>query len=286
MDNEGGYLYHDAKDLAKSALSLNTSLKDIRIATYTLGIALDIAMASPNLEALSIRTITYYRIPSIEAIKALAQVLSVDTKLRFLTIEEFNMDSHRGTVLAAAFQKNQTIKTLIMRRHAISPAGAVSFVKALPHTHSLETIAFDFCGIDDDSAVTIIRTLCHTPVKALSLVDNDISQYGYESIVQTLQENKHSLTKLELFNDSQNYPWYNVIRLEIDKLTWDNKLQAERDAWVDRVLDDDAHTEEMVCFALERANRVDKDRFSDAPNMLYYLIKAIILSRRVLIGLR
>jgi hypothetical protein len=286
MNNEGGFLYRDAKELARSALSLNTSLKNICIATYTLGIALDIAMACPNLEALSIRTITFYRIPSIEAIEAMAQALRAHTKLLSLTIEEFNMDFDRGAVLAGAFRENQTINTLIMRRRAISPTGAVSFVKSLPHDHCLKAISFNFCGIDDDSAVTIVRTLCHTPLKVLSLVDNDISQDGYESIVQTLQENEHSLTKLELFNDSQNYLWQNAIRLEIDKLTWENQLQAERDAWVDRFLDQDAHCEELVCFALARANRVDSDRFSHAPNMLYYLIKAIILSTGGLIPLR
>jgi hypothetical protein len=59
-------------------------------------------------------------------------------------------------------------------------------------------------------------------------------------------------------------------------LTWDNQLQAERRTWANRFLNQDNHTRERLCFfALERAKKVDNDRFSKAPNMLFYLIKEI-----------
>lgn len=121
----------------------------------------------------------------------------------------------------------------------------------------------------------ILRTLCHTPLQALSLTGNEISQDGDTRIVRTLQDNEHSFTRLDLFNDSQDYRWHNFIRLEIDKLTWGNQLQLEKRTWVDLFLEQEAHSQEMIFLALERAKRVDNERFSDAPNMLNYLIKEI-----------
>lgn len=96
-------------------------------------------------------------------------------------------------------------------------------------------------------------------------------------IIQALRDNEHSsFTKFELFYDFQDSPWQNQIRLDIGMLTWDNQLQAERRTWANRFLNQDNHTRERLCFfALERAKKVDNDRFSKAPNMLFYLIKEI-----------
>jgi hypothetical protein len=49
-----------------------------------------------------------------------------------------------------------------------------------------------------------------------------------------------------------------VIRVEIDKLTWDNELQVERDKWVDQLFGQDTLFKELLFLALERAKKVDK----------------------------
>jgi hypothetical protein len=269
--------YRGANDRFTRALSLNTSLKQIRIHTDDrLWGILDIIMVSPNLEALTIR---YRDSPSIEEIRAMVQVLRMVSKVLSLTIEgRFVMDSDGGTAFAKAFQGNQTINTLIfMGRYTIVGNGAVSFVKALSRDHSLEAIVFDDIGFDDDSAVTIIRTLSHTPLKVLSLlpVHNQVTPNGGTRIIHTLRENEHSFIKLDLFPDDADLLWQNKIRLEIDLLTWENHLQVEKDAWVDRLLKQDAPNKELLLLALERAQKVDNERFSKAPDMLFHLIKEL-----------
>jgi hypothetical protein len=270
-------LFYYAYDHARSALSLNTSLKAIHIATcgIMMKVIFDIAMSSPNLESLTFRVNTHWSRPSTDDLTAVAQALQADTKLHSLTIQGFVLDSDCIAAFVPSFHGNHTIKTLNMRCRAVSRAAAVSFVKALPQDHSLEMINFDENGLDDDSAVTIVRTLGHTPLKALSLKGNQISQDGDTRIVRTLQDNEHNFTKLELFNDSQHSQWHNFVRLEIDRLTWENQLQEEKRTWVDLLLEQEAHSREMIFLALEQAKRVDNERFSDAPNMLNYLIKEI-----------
>jgi hypothetical protein len=287
INDECGLLYlchTNSNDLAKRACSLNTSLKEIRIATHSsdMKVALGIALSSPNVEAVTIHV--RRRAPSLNDVTAVAQVLRGATRLLSLTIEGFDMNSDMAVAFAAAFHGSRAIETLIMKRSAMSATGVVSFVEALPHDHSLETIVFDERGFNNYDSVSIVRALCHTPLKVLSVVvDNcnweliyEISQEICTRIVQTLKENEHSFTKLELFPDSQHTPWQNAIELEIDLLTWKNRLRVEKDTWVDQFLEQDAHTRETLFrAALERANMVDSERFSKAPNMLFYLIQAV-----------
>ena len=273
-------LFEDAEDFIKRALSLNQSLKVIRIDTFgDPRFALDIALSSPYLQTLTVCVCVdgRYYVPSIDTIHAFAQVLRVDTKLRSLTIEGFNMNAERGTALAAAFHENRTIKTLTMRKTAFrSGGGVVSFIEALPQRHHLEAINFDENGIEDEFALRMVRMLCTTPLKTLSLVGNAITRRGCERIVDVLKKNKHNLTKLELFQNSQRWStWQNQIRLDIDRLTWENQLQVEKDSWVDLFLDQNDYTQQMFFLALERAKRVDNERLSSVPNMVFHLVKEI-----------
>lgn len=48
----------------------------------------------------------------------------------------------------------------------------------------------------------------------------------------------------------------NTVRLDIDMLTWDR-------------------SQEMLFVALELAKKVDNERFSNAPNMIFYLVREI-----------
>jgi hypothetical protein len=265
------------KDQARRALSLNTSLEDIRFTmSWRWSSLLDIVMASPNLEFLTIRFDSSQSV-SIEVFTAMVQVLCGHMNLHSLTIEEWQMDSDEAAAFATAFQGNQTIKSLIMRGIFIYATSAVSFVESLPHDHALEVLVFDEHEFNDDSLVRIVRTVCHTPLKTLLLANSsglsEISQEGCTRIIQTLKENEHSLTKLDLFRDSQVSPWHNFVRLEIEQLAWNNRLQVEKDAWVNRFLEQDAPTKELLFRALERAKKVDNEQFSKAPNMLFYLVK-------------
>lgn len=130
IDGAHDLLFEDAEDRIKTALNRNTSLKDIRIDTFgDPKFALDIALSSPSLKAATIRVCAdgRYYVPSIDTIRAFAQVLRVDTNLHSLTVERFNMNAAHGA--------------------------AVSFCKALPEGHSLEIIDFDENGIEDDFAI-------------------------------------------------------------------------------------------------------------------------------------
>jgi hypothetical protein len=213
-----------------------------------------------------------------------------------------------------AHESTSTIHEL-RRRRAITLIGAMSFVEALPHDHSLEEIVLDEDGFDDyssavsivlqhehalevigydgirfvdfdrnlfvdDSVVSIVRTFCRTPLKVLSLAgsrgSNDIHPKCCIRIIQTLKENEHSFTKLDLFRDSQHSLWQNKIRLQIGKLTWNNRLQLEKDTWVAQFLQQDAPTQDLLfSAALERANKVDNEQFSKVPNMMFYLINEL-----------
>jgi hypothetical protein len=56
-------------------------------------------------------------------------------------------------------------------------------------------------------------------------------------------------------------------------LTWENRLQVEKDTWVDRFLEQHTSSRELLFLALERAKNVDNQQFSKAPNLLFHLIK-------------
>jgi hypothetical protein len=272
--------YDKMKNRMKRALSLNTSLNDIRIGIRIgmwdwswSGSLLDIVMASPNLEFLTIRNYTCYR-GSIKGVTAMVQVLCGHMNLHSLTFEGLQMDSDMAAAFATAFQGNQTIKTLIMGRNSVNATSAVSFVEALPHEHALEVLVFDEHEFNDASSERIVRTVCHTHLKVLSLVKSrEISQKCCTRIIQTLSENEHSLTKLDLFRDSQDSMWQNFVRLEIEKLTWENHFQLEKDKWLDQFLGQHSPTKELLFLAVKRAKRLDDERFSKAPNMLFHLIK-------------
>jgi hypothetical protein len=120
INDECGLLYlchTNWTDLAKRACSLNTSLKDIRIATPSsdMKVAVGIALSSPNVEAVTI----YVWSPSLNDVTAVAQVLRVATRLLSLTIEGFYMYSDTAVAFAAAFHGSRAIKTLIMKRSAM-----------------------------------------------------------------------------------------------------------------------------------------------------------------------
>jgi hypothetical protein len=333
LNIEGGVnLIEDIERVqARRAFGLNTSLEDIRINDFNWSTSLlDIVMASPNLQFLTIRYNEWGSgRPSVEDITAMMQMLCGHVNLHSLTFEGFQMDSDTAAAFATAFQGNQTIKSLIMRRDSVNATSAVSFVAALPHDHalevlvfeehelldsnmaaafatafqgnqtiktlmmsypvptatvsfvealshdhSLETIIFDRNCFHDDHVVSIVRTLSRKHLKTLSLLNNyTVSEGGYERIVQTLKENDHGFIRLDLFQDSEDSPWQNNIRLEIEKLTWKNRLQFEKDAWVNRFLAQDAPIKELIFRALERVKKVDNEQFSKAPNMLFYLVK-------------
>jgi hypothetical protein len=267
----------------KRTLITNTSVKHLHLHLFSNTVpgwvteVVDIVRASQNLEALTLNTDVRLSIANIaDMVQGLCFCvrMNLPMNLHSLTIERFQMNSDRAAAFAAAFQANQTIKILIMRCNAIKKDAGVSFVEALPHDHNLETIIFDRNSFDDDHALSIVRTLCHKHLKNLSLLINHrISQDGYERIIQLLKENEHSFIKLDLFQDSKDSPWHKKIRLEIDVLTWENRLQVEKDTWVDRFLEPDACTKELLFLALERAKKLDNERSSKAPNMLFYLIK-------------
>lgn len=137
----------------------------------------------------------------------------------------------------------------------------------------------------------IVSTLCPAPLKTLSLIGNAITRRGCARIVDALKRNKHSFTTLELFQSSQHSSaWQNEIRRDIDRLTWENQLQVEKDTWIDLFLDQNDHTQQMFFLALERAKRADDERFSDAPNMVFYLVKQMcspfLTDNKILIGMR
>jgi hypothetical protein len=67
--------------------------------------------------------------------------------------------------------------------------------------------------------------------------------------------------------------WHNFIRIEIENLTWENHFQVEKETWLDQFLGHHSPTKELLFGALERAKKVDKEQFSKAPNILFYLIK-------------
>lgn len=281
IEDEQGFLsFPDAKDRVTRALSLNTSLKDVRILAHSSMMdAIDIIMACPSLEALSIRG--HYN-PSNMDFTAMLQVFRHDTKLHSLTIENIIIEDDRSAAFGALFQENKTIKTLIMRNVFIDASSTVSFVEALPQDHALEAMVFDgnLHVFNDEAVVHVIQTLCHTPLKALSLVAgiqiSEISQNGCTRIIQTLKENKHSFTKLDLFQNALYAPWHNFMQLEIEKLTWENHLQVQKDRWVDQFLEHDTPTKDLLFFALERAKKVDNnEQVSKAPNMVFYIVKEL-----------
>ena len=57
--------------------------------------------------------------------------------------------------------------------------------------------------------------------------------------------------------------------------TWNNHLRAEKESWLDQFLGQDAPSQELLFLALERAKKVDTERFFKAPNILFHLIKEI-----------
>jgi hypothetical protein len=70
--------------------------------------------------------------------------------------------------------------------------------------------------------------------------------------------------------------------MRVEKLTWCNFFQSEKDTWIDRLLKHGDPGNMLVVRAIERANEVDKQRHSKRPNILFYLIKE--MSPALLLG--
>lgn len=213
---------------------------------------------------------------SVDDITAIAEALPSNMKLKTLTLCQWRISLDGGTlVFAGSFHRNQTLTTLrILCGSTIPCTVAALVVEALPQDHNLEAISIRGRGrrhdttmarVDDNSAARIVFALCRTNLKFLSFTGNNlISKVGAARIVQILKENDHCFNKIELFDNDQNSEWQNEIRLEVETNTWAKRFLKIPDARTQEVL---------LPFALQRAEMVDNERVSKAPDMVYFLVK-------------
>lgn len=209
---------------------------------------------------------------SVDDITAIAEALPFNMKLKTLTLCQWRISSAGGTlVFAGAFHRNQTLKTLRILCGTTIPGNVAALVvEALPRDHNLEAISIrgrppTMAWVDDNSAERIVNALCRTNLKFLSFTGNNlISKVGAERIVKILKNNDNCFNKIEFFDNEQVSDWHNEIRLEIEKNTWAKRFLKISDTRTQEVL---------LPFALKRAEKVDNERPSKAPDMVLYLVK-------------
>jgi hypothetical protein len=167
------------------------------------------------------------------------------------SLEILNIDAHfphyRGANdrLTRALSLNTSLKHIRIRTDD-RLWGILDIIMVSPNLEALTIRYRDSPSIEEITAMVL-------PVY------NQITPNGGTRIIHTLKENEHSFIKLDLFPDDADLLWQNKIRLEIDLLTWENHLQVEKDAWVDRLLEQDAPNKELLLLALERTHKVDNE---------------------------
>jgi hypothetical protein len=129
----------------------------------------------------------------------------------------------------------------------------------------------------DESALSMVRTLCgkHISKTFHLLTMPSVKMVLKESSKSSKRTNTASSSWTFLKTLKMLHGQKKKIRLEIDMLTWNNHLQVEKDTWVNRFLEQDPPSKELLFLALERAKKADNEHFSKAPNMLFHLIKQL-----------
>jgi hypothetical protein len=122
---------------------------------------------------------------------------------------------------------------------------------------------------------TLINTLVQTRLQELVMTDYQI--HGNVDIViaikRKLECTQNNFTNLVIFPSNDYSREANWFRLQVNKITWNNFFQSEKDTWINRLLMHDNPSKILLFLAIDRAKEADKKRITKKPNILFYIIK-------------
>jgi hypothetical protein len=221
--------------------------------------------------------------PTVDrVINAFALCMSPIARLHTLALKEFNMDREQAAVFGRMFDKSISITELILLFGSVTnKEGALTFIEALPHDHSLKRIIFGNEWLDDDSSLQIVQSVMNTHIKKLSLRGNHLTEEGARRIVEFLKRNKdHSFTNIDLFYAEDRFnsplsPWQRAIEKEVDELTWCNHMVVEKEAWFNKIMAEHDHNEDLFLRAVQWAEEADDELFCGNPNMLFSVVREL-----------
>jgi hypothetical protein len=174
----------------------------------------------------------------VDDITAIVEALPFDMKLKTLMLCQWRISHDGGTfVVAGAFHRNQTLKTLCI-----------------------------LCGstIPSDVAALVVEGLSMRRRELSFYCNNLISREDGARILQILKEKDHLFNKIELFAASKKSDWQNEIRLEVEKYTWARRFLKISDTKTQQVL---------LPSIIQRAEMADHEGESKGPDMVFYILK-------------
>jgi hypothetical protein len=282
------YLIHDdIKGVLEGALSKNRSIKSISIPVSRGGFVdvMKAVMVCPQIERLhAVNRHDGVHFWPNGVITGMTAFVREDEKLKELGIVNMCMDRAQTVEFASAFGENMTIKALTLGGDRCNFATWI-FAEALPKKHSLKRITFYGGYPEEDYQVRIIEMLAQTRLQELFMVhcSSNRNHDILKACIRKLECTKNNFTNLILLPGNDGSVEADEIRMRVEKLTWCNFFQSEKDTWIDRFLKHgDSGNKTLVARAIERANVVDKRRHTKRPNILFSLIKE--MSPKLLLG--
>jgi hypothetical protein len=275
--NLANYLVHDEiKGVLEGALRKNRSIQSISIPVS--GRLVDVmkaVMVCPKIERLHAVNRHYGDDfwPN-GVITEMTEFVREVEKLKELRVVNMSMDRAQTLEFASAFGENMMIKALTLGGDRCFFATWI-FAEALPKQHSLKRISFYGGYPEGDYQVRIIEMLAQTRLQELVMVDYSINGNVdmLKACIRKLECTKNNFTDLIVFPAYDQSPEAKFFRRRVEKLTWSNFFQSEKDTWINRFLKHGDPGNMLVARAIERANEVDKQRHSKCPNILFYLLK-------------
>jgi hypothetical protein len=243
------------------------------------GEALSCTLVLPFLEKLSVH-LKWNKgaLVDEEQIRALVDLLQHDSKIKMFEIEMVSMNDESAVLFAETFRANTTIKHLHLERHAFLSAGsALAFVRALPESHSLESIHFngEMTTWYNERVLlpNIIEVLGHTQLRTISVTGLYLQDEIVQQILDTLQRISHHFTKVDIV-----YP--DAWRKKIQHQTYENHESVIRQKWMDNYFNETPRTpmNEDLFIAIMHAKKADKEQPFPSPNILYKLMRAVAMN--------
>lgn len=188
IGNKGGMYF-------AQALQINGKLRELDLGDCDLGTECVIAMATVLSQNKQLRAINLNRplffSKQEECLVHLGKTLKVNSVLKELHIEKFDLQDFGVERLCDGLRENYTLAYLNLRCNRVTRDGALTLSKLLRQNTPLEILDLGFNRIEQDGAMYLSSALStfNTNLKALVLVSNKIEGDGIVSLAAMMNVN-------------------------------------------------------------------------------------------------
>jgi Ran GTPase-activating protein (RanGAP) involved in mRNA processing and transport len=137
----------------------------------------------------------------------IAKALIKNRVLASIELNDNSISTAGCLAVATALRENRVLSNILLNGNLIGPDGARALAEALKMNPSLQNLGLGRNSAGNDGAVAIADALrSNTTLQRLDLDDNFISDTGAAAILSTLQHYNHTLTSVNLVNNSEISP--------------------------------------------------------------------------------